>query len=269
MWLPLSLVLLAAEALAVKRSDFKTCDQSGFCKRGRALASRAKDASTWKSPYSIDPSSVAISAQKSAFTASVTSSIYPEIKFELDVRAHDDGTFRIRMDEVDGLRKRYDETAKWALIKEPTLSDAVAWKQTKKEIKAHDSKSGVELKIQFAPLRISMLRNGKEEMVLNGNGLLHMEHFRLKDAPTPGQNADPQPDGEGQVVLDTPIRSNAWFEGEQEPVWEETWGGSLDTKPKGRYLYSRCHGAYNHLNRSRISFIGYKLPHSRTRLWSA
>lgn len=238
MWLPLSLVLLlAAEALAVKRGDFKTCDQSGFCKRGRALASRAKEAaSTWKSPYSIDPSSVAISAQKSSFTASVASSIYPEIKFELDVRAHEDGTFRIRMDEVDGLRKRYDETANWVLIKQPTLSEGIAWKQTKKDIKALNSQSGVELKIHFSPLRISMSRNGKEEIVINGNGLLHMEHFRLKDIPAPQQPVEPQGNGEGQVVLEPPVKGNAWFEGDQDPVWEETWGGSLDTKPKGTYL---------------------------------
>lgn len=238
MWLPLALVLLAADALAVKKGDFKTCNQSGFCKRGRALSSRAKEAaSTWKSPYSIDASSVAISGHKSSFTAAVTSSLYPDIKFELDVRAHDDGTFRIRMDEVDGLRKRYDETAKWALIKEPTLSESIAWKQTKKEVKAHNSKTGVELKVQFAPLRIALSRNGKEEIVLNGNGLLHMEHFRLKDTPTspdpPAPEAQPEDGEQEQIVLSPPVKPNSWFEGEEDPVWEETFGGNTDKKPKG------------------------------------
>ncbi|KIM31479.1 glycoside hydrolase family 31 protein [Serendipita vermifera MAFF 305830] len=233
MWLPLGLVLLAAEALAVKRHDFKTCDQSGFCKRGRALASRAKEAaSTWKSPYSVDPSSVAISAQKSTFTASVLSSLYPEIKFELDVRAHADGTFRVRMDEVDGLRKRYDETSKWALVREPTLSETITWKQTKKEIKAVNTKSGVELKVQFEPLRVALLRNGKEEVVINGKGLLHMEHFRLKDEePTPPVEGQAQDDS--QTVLQPPVNPTAWFEGEQAAVWDETFGGQTDTKPRG------------------------------------
>lgn len=234
MWLPLGLVLLAAEALAVKHHDFKTCDQSGFCKRGRALASRAKEAaSTWKSPYTVDPSSVAISAQKSTFTASVLSSLYPEIKFELDVRAHADGTFRIRMDEIDGLRKRYDETSKWALVHEPTLSETISWKQTKKDMKAVNAKSGVELRIHFEPLRISMLRNGKEEVIINGKGLLHMEHFRLQDEdPTPPVEGQAQ--GDAQTVLEPPVNSRAWFEGEKAPAWEESFGGNTDTKPRGK-----------------------------------
>lgn len=260
MWLPLALVLLAADALAVKRHDFKTCEQSGFCKRGRALAARAKAASsTWKSPYSVDASSVAISAQKSSFTASVVSSLYPEIKFELEVRAHDDGTFRVRMDEVDGLRKRYDETAKWALIREPTLSDAISWKQTKKEIKATNPKSGVEFRVQFAPLRIALSRNGKEEVVLNGNGLLHMEHFRLKDEPSTEQPPVENQEGEEQVVMEPPVKPNAWFEGDQPPQWEESFGGQTDTKPKGPESLSLD-----------ISFPGhghlYGLPEHATRM---
>ncbi|KAG8829063.1 hypothetical protein FRC20_008771, partial [Serendipita sp. 405] len=240
MWLPLALLLLATDVLAVKRHDFKTCDQSGFCKRGRSLASRAKTASsTWKSPYSIDASSIAITAKKSRFTASVISSIYPEIKFELDVRAHEDGTFRVRMDEVDGLRKRYDETAKWALIQEPLLSETISWKQTKKDIKALNSKTGVEVRVQFAPLRVALARNGKEEVVLNGQGLLHMEHFRLKDIPSPEESPAPAAVGDGtepQVVMEAPeppVKPNAWFEGDVEPQWDESFGGHTDTKPKG------------------------------------
>lgn len=244
MWLPLGLVLLAADALAVKHHDFKTCDQSGFCKRGRALSSRAKEASsTWKSPYSVDPSSVAISAQKSTFTASVHSSLYPEIKFELDVRAHADGTFRIRMDEVDGLRKRYDETSTWTLVREPTLSGNITWKQTKKEMKSLNAKSGVELRVHFEPLRISLLRNGKEEVVINGNGLLHMEHFRLKDVPVDVEQPVPvegQPEGGNQVVMGSPANPTAWFEGDQAPQWEESFGGQTDSKPRGMSpLHSR------------------------------
>ncbi|KAG8754152.1 hypothetical protein FRC14_005328 [Serendipita sp. 396] len=185
MWLPLALLLLATDVLAVKRHDFKTCDQSGFCKRGRSLASRAKTASTWKSPYSIDASSIAITAKKSRFTASVISSIYPEIKFELDVRAHEDGTFRVRMDEVDGLRKRYDETAKWALIQEPLLSETISWKQTKKDIKALNSKTGVELRVQFAPLRVALARNGKEEVVLN-DSRIYQAQKNLQRPPLSG-----------------------------------------------------------------------------------
>ncbi len=58
------------------------------------------------------------------------------------------------MDEVDGIRKRYVEAASWALIREPKLSKNITWKQTRKDIKALDERLGVELKVQFQPLRI-------------------------------------------------------------------------------------------------------------------
>lgn len=252
MLLPWALLVLAADVLAVKHHDFKTCSQAGFCRRGRALASRAKEvSSTWKSPYSIDAQSTAISADRSSFTATVHSSLYPNIMFKLDVRAHDDGVFRVRMDEVDGLRKRYDEAAKWALVEEPKLSKKIAWTQTKKEMKAVNGK--VELRVNYSPLRITMLRDGKEEVVLNGRGLLHMEHFRLKDEPATTVEAPPAQDE--QVVMDAPSepqppspKLSAWFEGEEEDgYWDEQFNSWTDSKPKGK------RASLKHLSCSNVS----------------
>lgn len=46
----LSLLLVVPETLDFKAHDFKTCSLSGFCRRGRALSARAKEAkSAWKS----------------------------------------------------------------------------------------------------------------------------------------------------------------------------------------------------------------------------
>jgi len=252
MLLQWALLLLAADVLAVKHHDFKTCSQAGFCRRGRALASRAKEASsTWKSPYSIDVQSIAISASKSSFTATVHSSIYPDIVFKLDVHAHDDGVFRVQLNEVDGLRKRYDEAATWALVEEPKLSKKIAWTQTKKEMKAVDGK--VELKVTYSPLRITMLRDGKEEVVLNGRGLLHMEHFRLKNEPATTVDAPPAQDE--QVVMDAPSepqppspKLSAWFEGEEEDDWwDERFNSWTDSKPKGK------RASFKHLSCSNVS----------------
>src|SRR5258705_1986853 len=106
--------------IAFKSHDFKTCSQSGFCRRGRALAQRAHSAGdSWHSPYFLDASSIAISPEQASFTAGIRSALYAEAKFSLDVRVQNDGVVRVRMDEVDGLRKRYDEAARWALVSEP------------------------------------------------------------------------------------------------------------------------------------------------------
>ena len=228
------------DSFALKANDFKTCSQSGFCRRGRALSARAREAnSVWKSPYSVDASSVSISPDQATFTAGVKSSIYPDVKFGLELRVHDDGVVRIRMDEVGGLRKRYDEAASWALNSEPTINREIKWTAGKKDIRAiWGAKKEDMVVVAFQPLRISLLRNGKDQIVLNGQGLLHMEHFRAKSPEaTNTQESAPQEGEEGsgnaQVVMKAE-NPRAWFEGDKEDDWwEETFSTWTDSKPKG------------------------------------
>ncbi|THG94440.1 hypothetical protein EW145_g8138 [Phellinidium pouzarii] len=216
--------------LALKTQDWKTCPQSAFCRRGRALAARATEAgSSWKSPYSVDPASVAIVPNEASFSAAVTSSIYPDIKFQLDLYVLQDGVVRVRMDEVDGLRKRYDETASWALIADPKVSSEVKWTVGKKDVRA--VYGDLSVVVQFAPLKVALLRNNQEEIVLNGGGLLHMEHFRTKRQPPPLDDGDSD-----QEVLEVEKNLAAWFEGEEDMWWEETFKSWTDSKPKGKYL---------------------------------
>ncbi|GLB37956.1 putative glycosyl hydrolase 31 family protein [Lyophyllum shimeji] len=237
----LSLLLALPTTHSLKAHDFKTCSQSGFCRRGRALSARAKEAgAAWKSPYSVDPSSIAIASDQATFTASVKSSLYPEINFGLELRVHDDGVVRVRMDEVAGLRKRYDEAASWALIAEPTVSKDIKWTAGKKDIRAvYGKKKELELVVTYEPLRVALLRNGKEQVVLNGQGLLHMEHFRTK-TPAVTQTEEPAPKEGEEVVADEAQavmkaeNPRAWFEGDKEDdYWEETFGSWTDSKPKG------------------------------------
>ena len=230
-------LLLVNQSWAFKPHDFKTCSQSGICRRGRALSARANEAkSSWVSPYSVDQSSVAISTNQAVFTAAVKSSIYPDIKFGLEVRIHEDGVARVRMDEVGGLRKRYDEASSWSLIAEPSISQNIKWIKGKKDIRAiYGEKKDIEVVVAYTPLRVSLLRNGREEVVLNGQGLLHMEHFRTKEASVE-QPESVEGDGtadEAQVVIKAK-KSSAWFEGDTEDAfWEETFSSWTDSKPKG------------------------------------
>ena len=198
-------------------------------------AKHVKSGGKWVSPYSLDPSSIVLEDQGSRFTGRVRSSLYPEIKFELDVRIHENGVVRVRMDEKEGLRKRYDKAASWALLKEPTLSSSSKWSAGKEEVKiVYGEEDQVEVVVEFEPLVVRVKRDEKDEIVLNGQGLLHMEHFRKKVA-----------NGEG-IREASP---NSWFEGDAEDgLWEETWKSWTDTKPKGEFrdlwvlvtLHSHC-----------------------------
>jgi alpha 1,3-glucosidase len=193
------------------------------------------------SPYSVDQSSIAISSSQAVFTAAVKSSLYPNIKFGLEVRIHEDGVARVRMDEVDGLKKRYDEAASWSLIAEPSVSQNIEWRQGKKDIRAvYGEKKDIEVVVAYAPLRVSLLRNSKEQVVLNGQGLLHMEHFRTKEAPVEQTEVEgDSTNDEAQVVIKAEDpngeRPNAWFEGDTDDAfWEETFSSWTDSKPKGK-----------------------------------
>ncbi|PPR00069.1 hypothetical protein CVT24_008971 [Panaeolus cyanescens] len=227
---------LTQETFAFKAHDFKTCEQSGFCRRGRALAARSKEAkSSWVSPYSVDPASVNVSADQAVFTAGVKSSLYPDINFGLEVRIQEDGVARVRMDEIGGLRKRYDEAASWALIEEPKLSRDIKWTTGKQDIRAvYGDKKDIQVIVAYNPLRISLVRNGKEQVVLNDNGLLHMEHFRTKqEPPAIAEGTEETPSDDSQVVMQVE-NPRAWFEGDKEDaLWEETFGSWTDSKPKG------------------------------------
>ena len=276
-------LIFAQGTFTFKAHDFKTCSQSGFCRRGRALSARATEAraqgASWVSPYSVDPASIRESdGGKARLTADVRSSLYPDIRFGLDVRIHEDGVVRVRMDEVGGLRKRYDETASWALIAEPTLRKDVKWVKGKKEIRTTyggKKKDEVEVVVTYEPLKVSLLRGGKEQVVLNGQGLLHMEHFRQKvepPPPAPEVEGEPQPaTTEGQVPLKMAENPRLWFEGETEDAyWEETFSSWTDSKPKGRHLsnsYNTFH-AHNLQSRSRISITRYQLPEPPSGLWN-
>jgi alpha 1,3-glucosidase len=230
------LIVLAAlteAVLGVKHHDFKTCSQSGFCRRGRAIAQRAQDAgSNWTSPYSVDTSNLRISPDRSKITVPVKSSIHPDIKFQLSVVVHEDGVARLRMDEIDGLRKRYDGAADWALASAPEPR-GVKWKPVDGGIEG--TWDDVMLRVTYEPLLIEVIRDGRVEMSLNGRGLFHMEHFRNK-AETKVEEKVQGAEDEQVVVKEPEVKINAWFEGETEDAyWEETFLSWTDSKPKGMH----------------------------------
>jgi alpha 1,3-glucosidase len=224
-------------AVSFKAGDFKTCSQSGFCRRGRALAARAKDnVDGWRSPYSVDARSLLLTSGRASLSAAVKSALYPDVKFKLEVRVHDDGVVRVRMDEVDGLKKRYDEASKWALAAEPSVGTHIEWKAGASDVRAKFGKKlEHEVVVEFEPLRVVLKKDGKEQVVVNGRGLLHMEHYRNKAVVEEEPKVEAAEEGaEAQQVLNVVANPNTWFEGDSEDAhWEETFGSWTDSKPKG------------------------------------
>ena len=84
----------------VKHSNFKTCDQSGFCKRNRAYADAAKSASKWQSPYRLDAASIKFN--KGILTGTVLKKLEKtkeDVRLPLKITLHESGTARVTIDE--------------------------------------------------------------------------------------------------------------------------------------------------------------------------
>jgi len=244
-----TLVLLAAplftfEALGVKQEDFKQCHQSSFCRRLRGIAGKqeaSRDA--FQSPYTVGPpATTSGTIDHASWSFPVTSSLYPEISFELrvDILEKGDGIARIRMDEVNSHTpfKRYNETAKWALVDvEPSLASlAIAKLESGKDKSTITYGSGLSLEIVHSPLKITQMRDGKPEIIMNDRSLFHMEHFRVKALEAVQENLSESE----QMVLKGGEMDRSWFEESDADMFEEKFRTWTDSKPKGEFTRILC-----------------------------
>lgn len=246
-------VLLPGTTLAVKEHDFKKVDQSSFGRRLRSLSSRAREAGkNWHSPYSLGEAVFSThDTTQATWAFDVHSALHPDIKFNLvlDVlekvapaNTDEDGYItRMRIDEVDSHTqwKRYNETARWALVNaQPDIASLSAHKDIKLTSANGVTKitsPGQEIYIQHTPMKVSIRRAGEDVLVFNDRALFHMEHFRPRDDDKPDEGQSPEANGE-QKVLEAKVkeRDTAWFEGEPDgDLWTETWKTWTDSKPKG------------------------------------
>ncbi|KAJ5318042.1 hypothetical protein PENANT_c004G08767 [Penicillium antarcticum] len=224
----LSLVILIGciviPSWAVKHGDFKTCEQSGFCKRNRAYADDASAQSSWNSPYELDPATVHF--KDGLFTGVLvkTTTADDKVRLPLTVSFLESGAARLLVDEERRLKgdiemrhgskankKRYDEAEQWALVgglevsKSATLN---AQSETGFTHVLYGPGDKFQAVIRHAPFSIDFQRDGQTHVQLNERGLLNMEHWRPK--------VDGKEGGEDE---------STW--------WEETFGGSTDSKPRG------------------------------------
>ncbi|OAV96772.1 hypothetical protein PTTG_12077, partial [Puccinia triticina 1-1 BBBD Race 1] len=226
---------------SVKRGDFKTCEQAGFCKRLRGRSDRARSpeyAAGWKSPYVLE-ALPEWAEETNTLHVRLANELVPGIAFGLNltVLAESEGSLRIKLDELAGLRQRYNEADKWTLLGQPKLLTS---KHISIDIGQHQTlltwpgniAREYQCRLHYRPFKIDLLRDGQPHIILNQRGLFTMEHFRAK----------PQTNDEGLLiqepadpaVLSTPDDLYPGFKDtSEEGMWEESFGGRTDTKPKG------------------------------------
>lgn len=256
----LSLLLVAETVSAVKREDFKECHQTSFCRRLRSIASRqeaaeAEKLGSFQSPYTLgEPTSTPGVSGPASWTFPLSSSLYPDINFDLrvDVLEEGDGIVRIRADEVGSASQwhRYNETARWTLLEaEPKIGHAKMISAKGVSTIKYGKDEELSLEIVHNPLKITQKRNGEAQMIINDRSLFHMEHYRTKEVeelPDVGADGGDGADGadggadganapeQKQAVMKAPGINRTWFEGVADgELFEESWKRWRDTKPKG------------------------------------
>ncbi|RMZ86491.1 hypothetical protein DV736_g6282, partial [Chaetothyriales sp. CBS 134916] len=238
------LLLLVTPTVTVKHHDFKRCDQSGFCKRNRALADDfTAQGSPDASPYRLDPNSIKF--KNGIFEGDILKAISPneKVKLPLTITLLDRGKTRITIDEEKrqkgqielrhgsvARKERFNEAACWAL----TGAGLNAQKSAKLANAADKDKSRITwgprgeymIVITYRPFGVEFWSGDSKQVVLNERGFLNIEHWRPKvDKP----KADDK-DGDDGSHTDT---KTAESETDESTWWDETFGGNTDSKPKG------------------------------------
>ncbi|RDL38678.1 putative glucosidase 2 subunit alpha [Venustampulla echinocandica] len=228
-----ALCCLFTPAVTVKHENFKTCDQSGFCKRNRAYADTAAGASGWSAPYQIAPESLSWDNGQLQGTILKTINKNGEtVRLPITISFLESGSARVTVDEekrqkgeIDlrhnsiARKERYNEVESWAIVGGLELSKtATESRDTTKTTITYGPEGKFEAVITFAPFGVEFKRDAATQIKFNDRGLLNMEHWRPKI-----DKAEPEKkEGEEAPAAD-----------EESTWWDESFGGATDSKPRG------------------------------------
>lgn len=202
--LVLLLVLTLANVDSVDRSKFKSCSQSGFCKRCRAVQPGA-------SSYEVELDTLHTTA-----TGLDTLLVNNKngVKFKLSIIGLADNTFRLKINEAYPLKTRFEVPLVLVSEPEPAAVTVIARDNEKIVLGLGDAAKAI---LHFRPLRVDFYSGDKLVLSTNARGMMKFEHLRHRPGTAEAV--------EGGEVLE---------QEENEPdMWEESYGGHSDSKPNG------------------------------------
>ena len=223
----------------VKHENFKTCDQSGFCKRNRQYAdSAATRGSSWTSPYRIDPHTLQVKEGKVSGTILKDIEGHSSVELPLTITFLRSGSVRIRVDEKkrqtgdielrhnsQARKERYTGAGDWALVGGLVPAEiTVASSDGEGLTIQYGQETNCKAYIKYLPFSIDFSRNETTHVKINSQGLMNMEHWRPKiekQENEPIKSEESQP----SAITENAIDESTW--------WEEIFGGNTDSKPRG------------------------------------
>src|SRR5450432_635240 len=181
----------------VKHENFKTCDQSGFCKRNRAYADKTiAIGSSWEAPYRISDDSVTFKdGQLQATIIKPIDEKGETVRLPLTISFLESGTARVTVDEERrkqgdielrhnsiARKERYNEAENWAISGGLELSKGaeLSSKDPSSTTVRYGPDHKFEAVIKHSPFSIDFRRDGITEVKLNDRGLMNVEHWRVR-----------------------------------------------------------------------------------------
>uniref|UniRef100_A0A8B9QZH5 Neutral alpha-glucosidase AB n=1 Tax=Anas platyrhynchos TaxID=8839 RepID=A0A8B9QZH5_ANAPL len=242
--------LLLGAALAVDRSNFKTCEQSSFCRRQRSLQ-------PGRSPYRALLESLQLGP--GAATLQLVNEA-TKVPLLLELSGLRENTTRIRIRELHPLRPRFEVPD--VLLGEPQPEPLTVTGREEGSLELALGPGGHRLLLTAKPFRMDLLRGRQLLASINARGLLVFEHLR----PRPGSFSDKvssslgslwdklrslfysdppkepaeeeaaaegQEGGAGTENADSQSEKPAEEAAEEPGSWEETFKTHTDSKPNG------------------------------------
>lgn len=182
--------ICALHVWAVKDYLFKSCDNSGFCKRNRHYAHQI--AQGFGAPYFVSPESVNVGEK------SIIGTIFKKLPlnslvalpFELSLLKGE--SIRFKVDEDRQVTKgklttrRYNEASHAAFDeKEEEKYQVLAAEKIAKTASDVLITFGLEDRyravLEFSPIKLTLYRRGVAQVIVNSDNFFNIEHFREKD----------------------------------------------------------------------------------------
>ncbi|XP_052782433.1 neutral alpha-glucosidase AB-like isoform X2 [Mya arenaria] len=219
------LLLLSDLVESVSRENFKTCNQSSFCKRHRRLRSDASPYVVLMETMQIQPSRIEVQILNTK----------NNVRLLMQVTAIKDNTARLKINELNPLRKRYEIPVGDVLVGEPKTQDMKVLVRSGSSISLGFEEN--KILITSRPFRVDFINKEEPVVSINAQGLLKFEHSRERNPPqNEGEEEPKEPPMENQAdkkKKEGEKKGNEENDANEPETWEETFKDFHDSKPYG------------------------------------
>ncbi|XP_015240151.1 PREDICTED: neutral alpha-glucosidase AB isoform X4 [Cyprinodon variegatus] len=204
---------------AVDKGNFKTCDQSAFCKRQRAIT-------PGESPYRALLETMELTNTKLTLQLINDNN---KVRLLLELYRLQGNITRVKINELKPLKPRYEVPD--VLIREPPTEPLSLLSQDENGVVLSLGAESQRVIVSARPFRLDIVEGRDVLMSLNSRGLLGFEHLRMRKDTS---QADPEADN--KEATDPPSQVETTKEEEEkveDGMWEETFKSHTDSKPNG------------------------------------